>query len=209
MKDFFNFFFSFDKLMKDRLVPLFYWAAIIFLGLAFGGEFLNGLKLGWLAKLLSLFEFVAKIVIAFVGLRLLCELAIAVFRINDNLSPDGGASELADIDPLAEARRAAEEAAKRTREMTSKAVDKTKSAASGLKDSGEKAADAVEDVVDDAEDAIEEAVEKVKTAAKKTASPKKRTTSTKSTTTKKAPAKKTTAKKTTTTKKAPPKKKNS
>jgi len=156
MKDFFNFFFSFDKMMKDRLVPAFYWAAIIFLGIAFSREFLDGIQLDWLAWILGVLEFFAKIVITFVGLRLLCELAVAVFRINDNLSPDGGVSELADIDPLAEARKAAEDAAKRAREMTSKAVDKTKSAASNMRDSGEKAGDAVEDVVDEKDNDVKE-----------------------------------------------------
>jgi len=49
---------------------------------------------------------------------LLSEIAVAIFRINDNLSPDGGKSELADIDPVAEARKAAELAAAKTREAT-------------------------------------------------------------------------------------------
>ncbi len=192
-----NFFTSFDKLMKEKLVQAFYWLALIMIAMAFSAEALANLKLGPLAKVINFFEFFVRILFAVVSLRLFCEGMIALFRINDNLSPDGGKSETADIDPIEEARRAAEEAAKRAREMTNKAVDKTKSAASNLKDKAEGAADKAEDIVeevaDNAEDAVEEAAEKVKTAAKKIASPAKK----KTTTRKKAPTKKTAAKKTT------------
>lgn len=139
MKDLINFFFSFDKLMKHKLVPMFFWAALIYLAIVFTRDILGfSFITNWIAKLTGWLEIIAMAVMAFVGLRLVCELAIAVFRISDNLSADGGASDLADIDPLEETRRAAEEAAKRAREVTGKAVDKTKSAASNLKDSAEK-----------------------------------------------------------------------
>jgi len=210
MKNLINFFFSFDKMMKHKLVPAFYWATLIFLAIYFVRRFLTNINLEEVAWIITPLEGLALLVMAFVGLRLACELAIATFRISDNLSPDGGVSDTADIDPLAEARKAAEDAAKRAREMTSKAVDKTKSAASNMRDGAEKTADNVGDVVDDADDAIEEAVEKVKSAAKKTASPKKRAPAKKKTTTAKRTAapKKTTAKKTTTRKRTT-KKKNS
>ncbi len=216
MKDLINFFFSFDKLMKEKLVPAFYWAALIYLAIFFVRKFLKGISLDPLAWIITPLEGLLLIVMAFVGVRVLCELAIAVFRINDNLSPDGGKSELADIDPLAEARKAAEEAAKMAREVTGKAVDKTKSAASNLKENSsktaEKVADKVDDIADSAEDAVEDAVESVKESASKIASKKKpssrkstttkKSTSTKSTTTKK----KTAAKKPATTKKRTTKK---
>ncbi len=207
MKDLVNFFFSFDKLMKDKLVPAFYWSALIYLAIFFIRAFLKGIYLKPLAWLISPLQTISLIVLAFVGLRLLCELAIAIFHINDNLSPDGGVSETADIDPLAEARKAAEEATKKARELTSSAVDKTKAAASNLKDGAEKTAD-------NADDAVKEATNNVKKAAEKIASPKKKspakkkTTTSKSSTAKKAPAKKTATKKTS-AKKPTPKKKDS
>ncbi len=225
MKDLINFFFSFDKLMKHKLVPLFYWASLIYLGIFFIRRFFQAI-LEPIAWALTPLEFLSGIAIALIGLRLACELAIATFRIADNTSKDGGASDLADIDPLEETRRAAEEAAKRAREVTGKAVDKTKSAASNLKDSAEKRFDKaaepspkkkvksepVDQVFDKpvkTEDAPEPQTPKAKpvaktTTAKKTAS---KATSTKtatkstskatSTTKKKTTAKKPAAKKTT------------
>ena len=67
--------------------------------------------------IVPVFGFV-KILFTLVSIRIVAELIVAGFRINDNLSPDGGKSELADIDPVAEARKAAELAAARTREAT-------------------------------------------------------------------------------------------
>jgi len=188
MKNLVNFFFSFDKMMKHKLVPAFYWAALLYLGIMFSRNFLDRILfdwMDWLITFIGLLEFFALIIISFVGLRLACELAIAVFRINDNLSPDGGASEMADIDPLAEARKAAEEAAKKARNLTEKAVDKTKAAASNIKESFDKSDG--DDLEVSADDVFDEPIKKP--APKKT------------TTTKKAPAKKTTATKKTTTKK--------
>lgn len=222
MKDLINFFFSFDKLMKHKLVPLFFWASLIYLAIGFTRDILGfSFITNWIAKLTGWLEIIAMAVMAFVGLRLVCELAIAVFRISDNLSADGGASDLADIDPLEETRRAAEEAAKRAREVTGKAVDKTKSAASNLKDSAEKRFDKTADTTpkpkaktvdtDQVFDKpVNEPAPKVepKPAAKPAA--KKKATSTKKPAAKKTPPskkktpakKKTTAKKTTTKKKA-------
>ncbi len=166
--DLINFFISFDKLMKEKLVKAFYWLALIVILLTFFAEMLSAIYLGPLAGILKFFKFFVSLGLAIVGLRLLCETAIAIFRINDNLSPDKGASETADIDILEEARRAAEDAAKRAREATNQVVSRTKASADA-------AEDAVEDTVEKMEDVVEEAVEKTKAELTK-----KRSTSTKS-----------------------------
>lgn len=221
MKNLINFFFSFDKLMKHKLVPLFFWAALTFIAIGFIRDVFGATYFTkWIAWLTGWLERLSLVVLTFVGLRLVCELAIATFRISDNLSADGGASDLADIDPLEETRRAAEEAAKRAREVTGKAVDKTKSAASNLKDSAEKRFDKVADPalkkkakgesVDQVFDkpvktepvaetqsstskAATSQATKSKSPSKKTTTPKK-TTAKKTTAKKSTPAKKTTAK---------------
>ena len=126
MKNFFNFFFSFDKLLKEKLIIPFFWLAIIVWGLAFFSTALNNIQLGPLAAFVGFINFFASILLALVTIRLLSELAVAVFRINDNLSPDGGKSESADIDIMAETRRAAEAASMRAREFTHSASEKTK-----------------------------------------------------------------------------------
>lgn len=231
MKDLINFFFSFDKLMKHKLVPMFFWAALIYIVIWFVRDILGAtIFTNWIAWLTGWLENLALVVMAFVGLRLACELAIAIFRISDNLSADGGASDLADIDPLEETRRAAEEAAKRAREVTGKAVDKTKSAASNLKDTAEKRFDKSSESATKAKpktDTVDQVFDKpvtteaapnpaakktpVKKASAKKTTPKKTTvkkttaSTTKrktSTATKSTPKKKTTAKKSTTSKKS-------
>ena len=88
-------------------------------------------------------------------IRLICEICVAIFRINDNLSPDGGRSETADIDPIVEARKAAEAAAKRAKEMSQSAAQRTNAAAKNLTDSD-----------------VEDAVELTATAPKKRGRPK-------------------------------------
>ena len=118
MKNLLNFFFSFDKLFKEKLIVPFFWLALVTWGLGFFSTALESISLGPLAKVFDFFQFFISILFALVLIRLLSELAVAVFRINDNLSPDGGKSELADIDPVLEARKAAELAANRTREAT-------------------------------------------------------------------------------------------
>lgn len=150
MKNLINFFFSFDKLMKEKLVIAFFWLAIIVFSLAYFSSILSGIKLGPLAWIVDRIVFIGSWLLAIVSLRLLCEVAVAIFRINNNLSPDGGKSETADIDPIAEARKAAEAAALRARDLsktagekasaaTKSAVDKTKSATESVKDSAESA----------------------------------------------------------------------
>lgn len=152
MKNLINFFFSFDKLMKEKLVIAFFWLALIVAGLNFFSEALSAIKLGPLAAVVEFIIFFGSILLTLVALRLICELAVALFRINDNLSPDGGKSETANIDPIVEARKAAEAAALRARDLsktagekasaaTKSAVDKTKSATESVKDSAENAVD--------------------------------------------------------------------
>ncbi len=129
MIDMFKQFFSFNKLMKDRLVAAFFylglvvvviafWATLKAAFLAFKFSFTGGLSLFFLAFFQILFLFIA--------LRLLAELMIAVFHINDNLSPDGGKSETADIDILETTREVASRAAKQASEATKSVVEKTK-----------------------------------------------------------------------------------
>ena len=116
MKNLLNFFFSFDKLFKEKLIVPFFWLAIIYFGIKILIEAVDTVQLDPLLWIIvPVFGFV-KIFFTLVSIRIVAELIVAGFRINDNLSPDGGKSELADIDPVAEARKAAELAAARTRE---------------------------------------------------------------------------------------------
>lgn len=141
MKNLINFFFSFDKLFKEKLVVPFFWLALIVWGLGFFATALDSIALDPLAKFVEFVNFFASILLALVTIRIVSELMVAIFRINDNLSPDGGLSESADIDPMAEARRAAEAAAARTREMTKSASSKTRSTLDDVKTSLEDTAD--------------------------------------------------------------------
>jgi len=77
MKNLFNFFFSFDKLMKEGLVRGFFWLALINLGLMFFKESLGRINLDWFAALFGFFEFFVSFLLAIVALRLICEVAIA------------------------------------------------------------------------------------------------------------------------------------
>lgn len=116
--------------MKDRLVAAFFFLGLVVIVLSFfstiaagfgimGHSFLKGLGL-------LLFAFF-QILLLFVGLRLACELMIAVFHINDNLSPDGGKSDTAELDPVEAAREIAQKAAKTATSRTKDVVDKTRS----------------------------------------------------------------------------------
>lgn len=118
MKNLLNFFFSFDKLFKEKLIVPFFWLALITWGLGFFSTFLETISLKPVAVAIDFIQWLVTILFALVIIRLVSEIAVAIFRINDNLSPDGGKSELADIDPVAEARKAAELAAAKTREAT-------------------------------------------------------------------------------------------
>ena len=221
MKNLINFFFSFDKLMKEKLIVPFFWLSIIVVGTYFSTVFLDTILLEKLSKVLNFLTFPVLVLFALVGIRLLCELAVALFRINDNLSPDGGKSELANIDPIAEARKAAEAAALKARDLsktagekasaaTKTAVEKTKSAADSVKDSAESAASKTKAKTSNATKSVKAAAPKKrgrpagsknkttanKTTAKATSAPKKRGrpagSKNKTTTAKKAATKKTT-----------------
>lgn len=143
MKNLINFFFSFDKLFKEKLIVPFFWLALIVWGLGFFATALDAVALDPLAGVVKFVNFWASIFLALVTIRIISEIFVAIFRINDNLSPDGGKSESADIDPVAEARRAAEMAAARTREMTKTASDKTRSTFDDVRHSVEDTGDAM------------------------------------------------------------------
>ena len=197
MKNLINFFFSFDKLMKEKLIVPFFWLSIILTALYFSTIFLETIWLGPLAKILNVFTFFVAIVFTLVGIRLLCELMVAIFRINNNLSPDGGKSETADIDPMVEARKAAEAAAIRAREVTKTAGEKASAATKTAVEKTKSAADTAKDSVGDAAGNVSR---RTKSAASDlTSSAKAKTTSTKpkaeKALAKKTPAKKSSAKK--------------
>lgn len=145
MKNLLNFFFSFDKLFKEKLIVPFFWLAIIVWGLGFFADFLAGIHLGPLAAIIDFIKNLISVLFALVVIRLVSELAVALFRINDNLSPDGGKSELADIDPIAEARKAAELAATRTREATRSVSEKASEATKNMRDNVGEMSDSVQD----------------------------------------------------------------
>lgn len=182
MSDLITFFTSFDKLMKEKLVRAFYWLSLILILMMFVARIFDVTWiLGFLGDFTRFIVSFLAFLLAIVALRLFAELAIAIFRINDNLSPDGGKGETADIDPLAEMRRAAEDAAKKTREATQKVVNRTKNATENAGDALDDMGDKVEDSLDaakdkvaekasDVKDAAEGAVEKAKSTAKKTTS---------------------------------------
>lgn len=158
-----NFFFSFDKLMKEGLVRAFFWLGLINIALVFFAEMLDAIKLDWFAALFEFVQFFAGFLLAVVALRLLAELAIAIFRMNDNLSPDGGKSETADIDPVMEARHAAELAAKRAQEATKSAVDRTSAA---TKSATERSKSAAHDLKEDLSSKVRPQVAPVKKSSK-------------------------------------------
>lgn len=218
MTNIFNFFLSFDKLMKEKLVKAFYWLALIAIFLTFGATVFDTIWLGPLAGVLRFIGFFVFLLLSIISLRLLCEAAIALFRINDNLSPDGGKGETADVDLIEEARRAAEVAAAKARDAAKSATEKTKSALDKTKDAAEDLGDRTSDVVNKTSEAMKEKTRSAaasvkrktsgeditiepepKTKPKPKAKPKPKTTAAK-TTAKKASAKKAPAKKTATTK---------
>jgi len=162
MKNLINFFFSFDKLMKEKLVIAFFWLAIIVFSLTYFSTALRTIKLGPIASVVDFIVFFGSWLLAIVAFRLICEVAVAIFRINNNLSPDGGKSETANIDPIAEARKAAEAAANRAKELSKSASEKASAAG---KSAVEKTKNAAESVKDSAEDVADAAVNKTKAAS--------------------------------------------
>jgi len=121
--------------MKEKLVLPFFWLAVIAWGLDFFATALSTISLGPLAAIVSFVKFFVTILLALVFIRLISELAVAIFRINDNLSPDGGKSETANIDPIAEARKVAEAAAERARDAAKVAGEKTQAATKSARSS--------------------------------------------------------------------------
>jgi len=169
MSNLLNFFFSFDKLMKEKLVIPFFWLGLIVIGLVFFADALSAIRLSWIAGFVEFINFFARLLLAIIGWRLLAEICVAIFRINNNLAPDGGASETADIDIMEEAKHAAEAAVSKTRDVAKSAGEATKSAVN-------KTRSGASDLAHDIEDAAEDVVEKAKRAApKRKAAPKKTT----------------------------------
>ncbi|MCF6221179.1 MAG: DUF4282 domain-containing protein [Robiginitomaculum sp.] len=205
MLDLFKQFFSFQKLMKDRLVAAFFFLGLVVIGFKFLGTlwaaFSNLLNGAAGSGFVLFFAAFFQILFMFVLLRLISELMIAIFNINDNLSPDGGKSDTADIDVFETTREAATKAAKSASEATKSAIEKTKTKiAERAKDDGDDYPD-YDDVTPPQPKTRAKA--KPKPAAKKTA-PKK--TATKRTAAKKKPAAKKPAAKKPSTRKATPKK---
>ena len=193
MMDLLRQFFSFDKLMKDRLVAAFFFLGLIVIVLSFLGTLLNSFAImgnGHFFKGLTLFlgAFV-RIALLFVGLRLACELAVAIFHINNNLSPDGGKSEMAELDPVEAAREIAQRAAKTASSRTKTVVEKTRSRFSDDDDDNDR-----DDVYPDYDDPTPPKRTRKKPAAKSTSTAKKPAA-------KKSAAKKPVGKKTTTARK--------
>ena len=172
MKNLLNFFFSFDKLFKEKLIVPFFWLALIVWGLGFFSNVLEKISLGPLASITDFFQGLVSVLFALVLIRLLSELAVAIFRINDNLSPDGGKSELADIDPMAEARKAAEMAAARTREATRSVSEKASEATKSMRDNVGEMSESVQEKAKSATASVREKTETVVEAAKPVSKPK-------------------------------------
>ena len=89
MKNLLNFFFSFDKLFKEKLIVPFFWLAIIYFGIKFLIEAVDTVQLDPLLWIIVPVFGLIKILFTLVSIRIVAELIVAGFRINDNLSPDG------------------------------------------------------------------------------------------------------------------------
>ena len=140
MLELFKQFFSFKKLMKDRLVASFFYLGLVVIA----ATFLSTIKLAFalmghsfFGGLIMLLVALFTILFLFVGLRLACEMMVTLFKINDNLSPDGGKSDTADIDVFETAKDAAAKAAQSASSATKSVVDKTKTKLNERKDGGD------------------------------------------------------------------------
>jgi hypothetical protein len=176
MSNLLHYFSSFDKLMKEKLVAPLFWGLILLIGLNLLSEVFDTIGFDVLDSIIDFLNLFLTFLVAFVGIRVLCELAVAIFRINDNLSPDHGVSELADIDPVAEARRAAEDAARRARQGFDSAFEKTQSVTSRAVDSTRasvsKATSKSSELMDDVSEKASAAADSVKTRVKADTTPK-------------------------------------
>lgn len=166
MKNLLNFFFSFDKLFKEKLIVPFFWLAVVYFGLEYLVQAIDTVKLEPLLWIIGPVTFLAKIFFTLIAIRIISELAVALFRINDNLSPDGGKSELADIDPIAEARKAAEVAAARTREATKTVSEKASDATKSFRDNVEDLSDTVQSKAKSATASVKGKAEDISASAK-------------------------------------------
>ncbi|PHR59752.1 MAG: hypothetical protein COA43_08645 [Robiginitomaculum sp.] len=181
MIDLFKQFFSFEKMMKDRLVASFFFLGLVVVVMTFFGSLLNAVHVMNHSFFAGLGQFLwafFRILFFFVGLRLACELMVAIFHINDNLAPDGGKSDTADLDVFETARDAASKAASSATSATKSVVEKATTKLNERKDN--------DDI--DYEDITPPKPVQKKAAPKKTV--------VKKTTPKKSATKKTTAKKT-------------
>ena len=189
MLELFKQFFSFKKLMKDRLVASFFYLGLVVIA----ATFLSTIKLAFalmghsfFGGLIMLLVALFTILFLFVGLRLACEMMVTLFKINDNLSPDGGKSDTADIDVFETAKDAAAKAAQSASSATKSVVDKTKTKLNERKDGGD-------DDHPDYDDPTPKPARKKPAAKRKPAA--KKTTARKTTAKRKPAAKKTTRKK--------------
>ncbi len=200
MIDLFKQFFSFKKLMKDRLVASFFYLGLVVIAVTFLSTILASFSLMGHSFLAGIAMFIGaffSILFLFIGLRLACEMMVTLFRINDNLSPDGGKSDTADIDVFGTAKDAATKAAQSASSATKSVVEKTKTKINERKDAHE------DDNYPDYEDTTPAKPARKKPTAKKPVKKKttprkvlaKKSVTAKATTRKKTPAKKTTAKK--------------
>lgn len=199
MLELFKQFFSFKKLMKDRLVASFFYLGLVVIA----ATFLSTIKLAFTLMGHSFFGGLVMLLVAlftilflFVGLRLACEMMVTLFKINDNLSPDGGKSDTADIDVFETAKDAAAKAAQSASSATKSVVDKTKTKLNERKGD--------DDDHPDYDDPTPEPARKKPAAKRKTATKK---PAAKKTTVRKTAAKKKLAAKKTTTRKKPAAKK--
>ena len=130
MLDLFKQFFSFSKLMKDRLVVAFFFLGLVVIVMSFLGNLMDSFSMmkdgSFWEGLKAFFRSFFRILFAFVSLRLFRELMVSVFNIKDSLAPDGGKSDTADIDVFDTAKGAMTKAAKSTSSATKSAYEKTK-----------------------------------------------------------------------------------
>ena len=94
-----QYFSSFDKLMKEKLVAPLFWLLVIWVGVNLLSEVFDMIGIEVLDNIIDFLNLFFTFIVAFVAIRVVCELAVAIFRINDNLSPDHGVSETAAAAP--------------------------------------------------------------------------------------------------------------
>ena len=201
-------FFKFDKLMKDRLVAAFFFLGLVVVVATFFATIVLAFRTmdhSFFKGLMILVIAFFKILFLFVTLRLTAELMVTIFHINDNLSPDGGKSDTAELDVIEAARKAAQQASVATKS----AFEKTKTKIAEVRDNKDSADDEsypdYEDPTPNKKPAAKKPGAKTKPATKKSGTASKPAAQ-KKTTAKKTAAKKPAARKTTPKKSSAPKK---